>query len=88
MQPGIDAHRHAEQQRERGGHKAQLERRRHLFEDDLTDRPRLLVGEAEIALRRVTDEAGELDDEAVVETQFLAQPRAIGERSCPGRPCC
>ena len=51
VQPGIDPHRHAEERARGRGHEAQFKRRRHLFEDDLPDRPRLLVGEAEIRRR-------------------------------------
>ena len=80
MQPGIDPHRHAERQGENSGAEAQLESRRHLFEDDLPDRPRLLIGEAESPPCRAADEAGELDNEGGVEPQFLAQPFAVGLR--------
>src|ERR1700730_9287140 len=49
------------------------------FEDDLPDRLRLLIGETEISLRRMADEAGELHHETVVQPQFLAQPLTVGE---------
>src|SRR5271170_1008146 len=79
MEPGVDAHRHADRQREGCRHKAELERGWHFLQDDLTDRPRLLVGEAEIAACGTTDKPGELYDEAVVEPQLLPQPLAIGD---------
>src|SRR5215472_17535977 len=78
MQAGIDAHRHADHQRQGRGEKAQLDRCRHLFEDDLSDGPRLLVREAELAARGPADKPRELNHEAVVEPEILPQSFAFG----------
>src|SRR6266851_546197 len=42
-------------------------------DDDFGDRPGVLVGEAEIAMHGAPDEARELDEERIVETERLAQ---------------
>ena len=67
MQPGVNSHRHTEHQRDEGRRETQFQRRRHLFEDNLTNRSRLLVGETEIPLCGVADKPGELHDKTVVE---------------------
>ena len=58
MKAGIDPHRDAEQQGETGGDEAELEGRRQALGDEFGNRPRILVGEAEIALRGMADETG------------------------------
>ena len=79
METGIDPHRHADRQREGRRDKAQLEGGRHLFQDDLPDRPRLLIGEAEFAARRTVNKSCKLNDKGVVDPELLPQPLAVGE---------
>jgi hypothetical protein len=79
MQPGVNPHRHAERQCQSSGNKAELEGRRHPFQDYLRHRSRLLVGKTELATCGTTDKAGKLHDEAVVEAELLPQVLAIGE---------
>ena len=73
MQAGIDPHRHADDQREQGAEDAEFQGRRHARPDHLDDRFLVLVGDAEIELRRGADETAELYVERVVESQFDPQ---------------
>src|SRR5690606_1504735 len=54
---------------------AELERRRQPLDDELVDRPREPVGEAEIPLRGFADEARKLYEERLIETEL---PRDAG----------
>jgi hypothetical protein len=77
IKTGIDAHRHADEQREQGGAERKLEGRRHAFQDQAADRLGGAVGQAEIAARCIVDEAGELDRRRIVQTQLGAQLIAL-----------
>src|SRR5579885_179528 len=77
VQTSIDADRQADGEGEDGGDEAELEGRRQALGDELGDRARILVGEAEIALGGMADEARELQDEGVVEAELVAKLLAL-----------
>ena len=66
MQAAVDPHGNPEQQGQDGGHEDEFQGRRQAVCQDNVDRLANAVGDAEVALRRVDDEFGELDGDRVV----------------------
>src|SRR3546814_7353654 len=61
----------------RRGHQGELQRCRHALGDQLGHRAAMAVGDAEVALRRVGEEAAVLHEEGIVEAESLAQFGAL-----------
>ena len=79
-QAGIDAERDSRRERNDRRDEDQLQRRRHALQDQVGDLALELVGNAELALRRVADEAQELHDHRIVQAEPLAQFLAVFQR--------
>ena len=70
---GVDPHGGSDEEGEERGDERQLEGRGEPLGHELPHWPTVLVGEPELAGRGVSDEAGELEDERVVEAEALAE---------------
>ncbi len=80
VEPGIDAHRHADQQGEQRGADRELDGGRQALQDHAVDRLGGAVAQAEPAARGVADEMQELDRCRIVQAELLAQRLALDGR--------
>jgi hypothetical protein len=72
VERGVDAERHADDEGEETGDQGQFQRCGKARQDQFHDRLLEPVGNAELPLRRVADEAEELHEDRVVQPQPLA----------------
>jgi hypothetical protein len=75
----VHSHRYAGQEREQRGNEGELHRRRKTLADERDHGLLELIGNAEIEMERVPDEARELNDDRIVEPQGFTQLRALGD---------
>ena len=76
---GVDPHRNADADCEQRGDDRKFERRRKALGDQAQHRLLDLIGDAEVELRRLPDEAAELHRDWVVKTQLGAQLHPVFE---------